>query len=155
MKKLIGTFLVMLLVVASVSAQMTEWTWSTYKVKFNAPKNMKVTQNDAKAFIGSTGNVTLSIYPRKGENLSYDGMQTSLTNWAKSNALVDYHAPEYIDDLNGYWGVYLEGYKNNFPVFQMLAIDPDYPDISLYIWISYAESDIDIAEQILMSFTPQ
>lgn len=138
----------------TATAQMQEWVWDEYSTKFSVPNDFTVKFNDASKFEAGNGNIVLTIYPKRGEALSYGDMINSVNNWANSNSVVNQTNAEYVDDLNGYWGVAIGGTASNYPVFLMLAIDPDYTDISLYIWISYNEAYESIAEQILLSFTP-
>ncbi|TAH19627.1 MAG: hypothetical protein EAZ08_07965 [Cytophagales bacterium] len=156
MKKSIFITLFFLAVVAlssSFAQDMTTWTWDTYKMKFDVPSNFKVTKNTADAFVASNGKITLSMYPRKGQNLNYAKMQAAVLNWASSSNLDSDSGAQYVEDLNGYWGCYVEGVAKGFPTTALLLIDPDYTDISLYVWISYAASEEDTAAAMLQSFT--
>jgi len=36
----------------------------------------------------------------------------------------------------------------------MLIVDPDYTEISLYIWVAYDAEQVDTVLEMLMSFTP-
>jgi len=154
MKKIILSVFFMVFVVSFSNAQgMKEWTWDTYKMKFQAPNNLKVTTNNADEFTASNSDISLSIYPRKGENLSYEGMELALMKWAKSSKLDYENDPEYIEDLNGYWGVYIDGEAEGYPATMLLLVDPDYPEISLYVWISYSTAKYDTAVNILKSFS--
>jgi hypothetical protein len=47
-----------------------------------------------------------------------------------------------------------EGTIDNFPVALMLIIDPDYPSLSMYVWVSYKAGLEDTVIDMLMSFTP-
>lgn len=158
-------FLALLLLLSAniLKAQSLEaWTWDTYKMKFQAPDNMRVEQNDANSFQATNDKITLDIYPRKGENLTYDGMKTAIANWASATGLryEDYNAdgdaqPIYLDNLNGYWGCAIDGKKQGFPASMLLLVDPDFPDISFYIWISYSDEYYHDAVTILKSFQPK
>jgi len=155
MKKIIFTvlFFVALFAANNTFAQdMTTWTWDAYKMKFDVPSGFKVTKNTADAFVASNGKITLSIYPRKGQNLDYEGMENAVLKWAKTSGLSS-NSVEYVEDLNGYWGCYTEGTAKGFPTTALLLIDPDYTDISLYAWISYAASEENVAAAMLKSFT--
>lgn len=156
-------FAVLLLLSANIlKAQSLEtWTWDTYKMKFKAPDNMRVEENDATHFEGTNDVIVLDIYPRKGENLTYDGMKNAIVNWASQTGLryMDYNSdndkqPIYLDNLNGYWGCAIDGKKNGAPASMLLLVDPDFPDISFYIWISYTDDYYHDAVAILKSFTP-
>jgi len=145
-----------------LKAQSLEsWTWDTYKMKFKAPDNMRVEENDANSFQATNDVMTLDIYPRKGENLTYDGMKNAIVNWANQTGLryMDYNSdgdkqPIYLDNVNGYWGCAIDGKKNGYPASMLLLIDPDFPEISFYIWISYSDEYYHDAVTILQSFKP-
>ena len=51
-------------------------------------------------------------------------------------------------------GVLLEGTKSDYSVGTMLIVDPYFPEISLYIWVTYDADEIDTVIEMLMSFTP-
>ena len=158
-------FLALLLLLSAnvIKAQSLEsWTWDTYKMKFKAPDNMRVDENDANSFQATNDKITLDIYPRKKENLTYDGMKNAIANWASQTGLryEDYNAdgdaqPIYLDNLNGYWGCAIDGKKQGFPASMLLLVDPDFPDISFYIWISYSDEYYHDAITILKSFEPK
>ena len=146
----------------AVSAQsLKDWTWDTYKMKFKAPDNMIVKKSDATVYEASNNSITMDIYPRKDENLTYDGMKDAIIKWADQTGLTynTYNSdgdaqPIYMDDVNGYWGCAIDGKKEGFPASMLLIIDPDYPDISFYIWISYSKEYYHDAIKILQSFEP-
>jgi len=135
-------------------AQNVTYSWDIYKTKFTVPKSFKVTQNDTEAFIAGNSDINLSIYPRKKEHLAYVAMKGAVKTWADQSGVSGYTEAEYVKNLNGYWGCWVEGVKDSYPTFLMLAIDPDFPEISLYIWISYNQDKVDVATEILKSFTP-
>jgi hypothetical protein len=145
-----------------LKAQSLEsWTWDTYNMKFKAPDNMRVEQNDATTFQATNDKITMDIYPRKGENLTYDGMKQAIINWASQTGLryQTYNSsgdaqPIYLDNVNGYWGCAIDGKKQGFPASMLLLVDPDFPDISFYIWISYSDEYYHDAVTILKSFQP-
>lgn len=152
----IALFAFLLLSAQFLAAQMKTYTWDPYKTKFSVPSDFRVNKSTGDYWSGTNDDITLSIYPRKGENLSYSKMKTSLYQWAVDCNLEDIGAVTELDSdkLNGYWGVMHEGYSKGFPVAVMLIVDPDYPDISLYIWVSYREGLEDDVIDLLMSFTP-
>src|SRR5580704_9048781 len=90
---------------------LQQWTWETYKIKFKAPDNLVLKKNDATVYEAGNSSLYLDIYPRSGENLTYDGMKNALVKWANSIGLL-YNAqnsdgnsqPIYLENLNGYWG---------------------------------------------------
>lgn len=106
MKKLLLLTWVILLGIGSVNAQMQTWTWDTYKVKFDAPKDFKVLKNDATTFSAGNSGINLTIYPQKGKSFTKNSMASSLKDWAVKSKLTFDGAPEPLDDLNGYWGLY-------------------------------------------------
>jgi len=145
----------------AVSAQsLKDWTWDTYKMKFKAPDNMIVKKSDATVYEASNNSITMDIYPRKGENLTSDGMKNAITEWADKVSL-SYTTnssgetqPIYLGNINGYWGYAIDGTKEGFSSSALLIVDSDYPEISFYIWISYASEYYHDAIAILKSFTP-
>ena len=150
------------LISVTVNSQTLQtWTWDSYKMKFKAPDNMVVQKNDATVYEASNKSVTMDIYPRKNENLTYDGMKTAIIKWADKSSL-SYNItnssgdtqPIYLSNINGYWGCAIDGTKNGFSASAVLLIDPDNPDISFYIWVSYAREYYHDAVAILKSFTP-
>jgi len=140
---------------------LQQWTWDTYKIKFKAPDNLVVKKNDATVYEAGNSSMYLDIYPRSGENLTYDGMKNAIIKWASSSNL-SYDAqnsdgnsqPIYIQNLNGYWGCAIDGTKNTLPATVMLIVDPNHPDISFYIWINYSKEYYHDAVAILKSFAP-
>jgi Dihydro-orotase-like len=158
MKKVIGLLglLILLLAVANPGmAQMTEWKWDAYKTKFKAPSDIKVDKKDGTEWSGGNGKVYLTIYPSKGENLTYDKMDEKLRLWASTSSLSGYDDVQLSEDLNGYWGVYVDAVADNGnPTFLLLAVDPDYPEIALYVMLQYQSGNEALAYEIVKSFTP-
>ncbi|MEP6597333.1 MAG: hypothetical protein ABJA71_15380 [Ginsengibacter sp.] len=99
---------------STVSGQsLQSMTWDTYKMKFKVPDNMTVQESDASGYQASNNSITLDIYPRKGENFTYDGMKNAIINWAAKTSL-SYDSkkePFYMKNLNGYWGCAIDGTK--------------------------------------------
>jgi hypothetical protein len=147
----------LMLTVTSTSAQTLQtWNWDSYKMKFKAPDNMVVQQNDATGYQATNNNITLDIYPRTGENLTYDGMKTAIINWANQVSL-NYDPstqPIYLSNINRYWGCAIDGIKQGFSASALLLVNPDYPELSYYVWISYAPEYYHDAVAILRSFEP-
>ena len=146
----------------TVAAQSLQtWKWDSYKMKFKAPDNMIVKKSDATVYEASNNSVTMDIYPRKGENLTYDGMKKAIINWADKISL-SYNAqnssgnsqPIYLENINGYWGCAIDGSKEGFSASILLLKDPDNMDISFYVYVSYAKEYYHDAVAILRSFTP-
>ena len=147
--------MMMLAIVQLASAQMTEWTWDTYQTKFMAPKDFKVLKNDKTIFSAGNEHINLTIYPREDSELEYEEMLELLENWAISTKLTYETGGEYIEDLNGYWGCFIDGIaENDNPTTVMLIADPDFPDIHFYIWMQYQDGYFDTAVEILKSISP-
>ena len=141
-------------VFAANAQRMQEWTWDAYKTKFSVPSSFKVIENTDESFSAGNNTMNLTIYPRSGENLQYNKMSGALTRWARENSVTYSGSPNYMEDLNGYWGCYIDGKTGGSPVSLLLLVDPDYPDISMYIWLSYTSADYNTAVNVLKSFTP-
>jgi hypothetical protein len=141
---------------ALLAQDMKSFTWDTYKTKFSVPSDFRVTESSGTYWSGTNDLITLSIYPKKDENLTQLQMDDAVYNWAVSNGVKDIGTATDLDaaKLNGYWGVMYEGVINGFPVATMLIVDPDYPEISLYIWVAYTSGYEDTVTSMLMSFTP-
>ena len=159
--KFLLSILLLLLTPFLYSQTLQTWTWDTYKMKFKAPNNMVVQENNADGYQATNKSITLDIYPRKGENLTYDGMKNAIIKWAAQSSLAynDYNSsgdsqPIYLSNINGYWGCAIDGTKQGFAASVVLLVNPDYPDISYYIWVSYASEYYHDAVAILKSFTP-
>ena len=123
---------------------------------------MTYKKNDATVYEAGNGNLFLDIYPRKGENLTYDGMKNAIIKWADDlnlsynsiNASED-KQPIYLENINGYWGCAIDGHSSNgLPATIMLIVNPDDPDLSFYIWINYSDEYYHDAVAVLKSFTP-
>ena len=156
--------LVILLSVISLAGNtqsLKSWTWDTYKIKFKAPDNLVVQKNDATVYEATNKAMALDIYPRKGENLTYDGMKNAIIKWATDLDL-SYSAqnsdgdnqPIYLENINGYWGCAIDGTKSGFPATVMLIVNQASPELSFYIWISYSKEYYHDAVAVLKSFTP-
>jgi len=161
MKNFIAIFVLSLGLATFSSTFAQEWqsyTWEKYSTKFKIPTDFEVTESTGDKFEASNNVINLTIYPFKYEYKTYEAMETGLTDWAEKSK-VSYNKNEELIQLdetkmNGYWGMLLEGTKDDFPVGMLLIADPDYPDITLYIWVSYYEDQVDIVLEMLMSFTP-
>lgn len=137
------------------------WTWNSYNVRFKAPDNMVVQENDANGFQATNNSITMDIYPRRGENLTYDEMKNAIINWATQNGLTydqvnsqGNQQPIYLQDLNRFWGCAIDGTKGNFDATAVIIVNPDHPDISFYVWISYSSPFYQYAVSMLESFEP-
>jgi hypothetical protein len=98
----------------------------------------------------------LTIYPKKGENMTYERMKDALQKWARENE-VEWNSSSlgYMSSLNRYWGYYIDGKgSNGLPTSLLLLVDPDYPEYSFYVWLQYQSGYLDTAVDILKSFKP-
>ena len=154
--------IILLAISGVVHAQTLQlWTWDTYKIKFKAPDNLVVQKNDATVYEATNKAMALDIYPRKKENLTYDGMKNAIIKWATDldlsyspqNSDGD-SQPIYLENINGYWGCAIDGTKSGFPATVMLIVNQDSPELSFYIWISYSKEYYHDAVAVLKSFTP-
>ena len=160
--KLVFCSLLLLLFSSALKAQtLQSWQMDDYKMKFKAPDNLSVIENDADGFRASNSSIALSIFPRKGEGLTYDGMKNALVKWAREFSLVydDYNSkgnkqPIYLSNVNRYWGCAIDGTKNGLSASMLLLIDPDNPKISFYISVNYAPEYYHDAVSIIQSFEP-
>jgi len=141
---------------STFSQKMTDYTWNDYFVKFQIPVTFNVDKNTSDAFGAGDDDVYLSIYPKKGEKMSFGKMKQALEDWAIESKVYGYDKVNELENLNGYWGVYIDGKNgdNDLPATLLLLIHPDYPTAKLYIWINYRSAAFDTALKILKSFTP-
>ncbi|HSQ45242.1 MAG TPA: hypothetical protein VLM16_09610 [Ginsengibacter sp.] len=160
-QKFLSTVMLFIIGMAVHGQTLQLWTWDTYRIKFKAPDNLVVQKNDATVYEATNKAMALDIYPRKGENLTYDGMKNAIIKWANDLGL-SYNTensagdtqPIYLENINGYWGCAIDGTKSGFPATVMLIVNPDYPELSFYLWISYSKEYYHDAVAILRSFTP-
>lgn len=150
---------ILLLLISSVLSSQTlkSWNWDYYKMKFKAPDNMVVQESNADKFQASNVSIVMDIYPRIGENLTYDGMKNAIIDWANQTNL-SYNSdsnPIYLQDLNRYWGCAIDGTNNGFPTSILLLVNPDNSSISFYIWVSYKSEYYHDVLAILKSFEPE
>lgn len=140
-----------------VSGQyLKTWNWSEYKMQFKAPSTFRVDENTSDKFSAGNGNLYLTIYPKKGSKMSYDGMKSALREWSRNNDLTYRKDVQYMSNLNGYWGVYIDGTApSGLPTTLLLLVDPDYSNISFYVWLQYQSAYLQTAVDILKSFTPK
>ncbi len=145
-----------LMMISGVFAQLKPYSWDSFKIKFKVPENFVADEATSNTWIGHNSKITLSIYPRKGENLSAENLKTALYNWTVANGVTKMDEGTEIDPekLNRYKGYLYEGVINDLFVETMLIVDPDYPGISFYIFIHYKAGSEDDVLKILTSFTP-
>jgi hypothetical protein len=143
-----------------ISAQTTAtkaWTWSNYKIAFQAPNDLAVRENSATVFHAGNGNVFLNIYPKKGGNVPYDKMQESLQKWAiESKVNFSSSNSGYISNLNRFWGYYINGtsYRGT-PVYLLLLVNSSNPQNSYYVYLQYKTGFASTALNVLKSFSLQ
>lgn len=137
------------------------WTWNAYKMKFKIPDDMNIKESTADKFEATNNAITIDIYPRKGENLTYNGMKKAIVNWAGKTGLTysSYDSegnsqPIYMKNINGYWGCAIDGSKDASSASMLLLVDPNFPDISFYVWIAYQEEYYHDVVQMIKSFEP-
>ncbi|HPB01593.1 MAG: hypothetical protein AB7V36_03710 [Bacteroidales bacterium] len=154
-------FLFLLLLVATplIAFSQVSWVdyeWKDYSTEFKIPSDFEVTTSSVEKFSATNGAITMTIYPRTEEYLSWEEMKTMLRTWTVDNEVVVSGEIVELDEekMNGYWGVLLEGTKSDYQVGTMLIVDPDYTEISLYIWVAYDADQVDTVIEMLMSFTP-
>ncbi len=138
----------------AIGQSLKTWNWTTYKMQFKAPSNFKIDKNNAEIFDAGNDALHLTIYPEKGEKISEDEMTSLLRTWARDNKLKFDGKVQKMENLNGYWGVYVDGEANGLPTSILLLVDPDYPNISFYVWLQYNADQEDMAVKILQSFIP-
>ena len=159
--KFLQTILLLAISVAVNAQTLKLWQWDTYKLKFRAPDNLVLQKNDATIYEAGNNNMYLDIYPRQGEQLTYEGMKSNIIKWAGDLGLsyptVNANGtaqPVYLANLNGFWGCAIDGTKNNLPATVLLIVNPDDPALSFYIWINYTKEYYQDAVAVLKSFTP-
>jgi hypothetical protein len=159
--KYFQTILLSFLCLAANAQSLQDWTWDYYKMKFKAPDNMVVQKSDATVYEASNNSITMDIYPLTGQNLTYDGMKNAIVKWADKSLLAYNEVnssgdkqPIYLANINGYWGCAIDGTKNGFSASALLLVNPDYPDVNYYVWVSYKPEYYHDAIAILKSFTP-
>ena len=138
------------------SQSLKGWTWADYKMKFQAPNDFSVKESSGTIFSAGNDHLYLTIYPKKGEQLTYGGMKDALQKWARDNN-IDWNSNDlgYMSNLNRYWGYYIDGTgSNGLPTSLLLLVDPDYPEYSFYVWLQYQSGYLDTAVDILKSFRP-
>ena len=141
---------------ASYSQRMVDYTWDSYHVKFQITSTCKVDKNNTDEFGAGDDDVYLSIYPKKGDPMTFGRMKAALEDWALDSKVYGYDYVHEMENLNGYWGVYIDGKNgsNDLPATLLLLVHPDYASTKLYIWINYRSSAFDTALKMLKSFTP-
>jgi hypothetical protein len=147
------------------SQAVNTYTWKPFKMKFEIPSNFNVkTSNDTKFVVGST-DILVSFEPQtlpEGTQFTDAKMRFNLKEWAQNNKLTEISEISVIPTVNSrggdgmfrYTGILLEGKLNGSPVIQALIVDPDFPHIITYIWVSYKNGTEDVVIKILKSIEP-
>jgi hypothetical protein len=138
-----------------LNAQSTKsLTWTEYNLKFQVPADMVVRENSPIVFSGGNGNVFISIYPGKGDTISYDIMPSELRNWAGENK-VNYEetSGKYITDLDAYSAYKIDGtaYRGKLASL-LLLVDKRDPKLNYYVWVQYENGYSVLAENMLKTF---
>lgn len=159
MKQIATLITLLLLIGSSTIIHAQDWksyTWDDYSTSFQIPADFVVTDSSGTKFSASNGKILLSIYPRTDEYLDWEEMGETLKTWSVDNEVVVTNEVIELDEekMNGYWGVLLEGTKDDYAIGTMLIVDPEFLNISLYIWVSYDADQVDTVLEMLMSFTP-
>ena len=138
------------------SQSLKPYTWEPYKVEFQIPEDFKVDENNSEKFMATAPGINFTMYPKKGENLSIGRMQSAITKWAEDNGLKNIGAATIIDEnkFNGFWGVTIEGTKDDYPIMLYLLIHPKDNNISFYVWISYSFAKKPLVNRILENLRP-
>jgi hypothetical protein len=125
-------------------------------MQFKAPSDFKIDENNAEKFSAGNGNLYLTIYPKKGSKITYEGMKSALRDWSRQNDLTYKKDVQYMSDLNRYWGVYIDGVApSGLPTSLLLLVNPDDSNLSFYVWLQYKTAYLDEAVAVLKSFTPK
>jgi hypothetical protein len=138
-----------------LKAQSTKsLTWTEYNLKFQVPADMVVRENSPIVFSGGNGNVFISIYPGKGDTITYEIMPEQLKNWARENK-VNYEESSgiYLNDLDGYSAYKIEGtsYRGKLASL-VLLVDKRDPKLNFYVWVQYENGYSVPAENMLKTF---
>ena len=154
--KIFFSLIIFCFLTSFVSAQLKTWNWTEYKMQFKAPSSFKIDENNSEKFSAGNGNLYLTIYPKKGTKMSYEGLKNALRDWSRQNDLTYKKDVQYMSNLNRYWGVYIDGVApSGLPTTLLLLVDPDYSNISFYVWLQYQSDYVDTAVEILKSFVPR
>lgn len=133
------------------------WTWNSYKITLQAPSDFVVKESSPTFFHAGNGNLFLSIYPKKGENLTYDRMQQASQSWAiQSKVTFTSSDSGYLPNLNRFWSYYIKArdYKA-MPTYILLLVDPGHVENSYYVWLQYKSGYEATALNVLKSFSHQ
>ena len=68
-------------------------------MQFKAPPDFKIDENNAEKFSAGNGNLYLTIYPKKGSKITYEGMKSALRDWSRQNDLTYKKDVQYMSDL--------------------------------------------------------
>jgi len=158
MKKQTLSVIALMLIVGTgnVYGQMKEWNWAKYSTSFECPVSMKLISNDSTKFAASNDSIYLAIYPKMDEYFYEDEMQEAVQNWAEESEVTIETGPVALIDTiyTEYDGAFISGYKQGSQVILAYMNDPDYIEISFYVWISFKPGLARKAFDILESFYP-
>lgn len=137
------------------TVQTKAWSWGEYKIGLQAPTDMVVKENSATVFYAGNEHVFLTIYPKKGENLTQDKLPQALQKWGTDHKIK--FSPSNsasLSSLNRLWGYYINGsgYKG-MSTYVSVLVDSSHPEDSYYVWLQYQNGYADVAMNILNSFT--
>lgn len=142
----------------TISNQPTKsWTWSNYKINFQAPTDLAVKESSAKVFYAGSEHVFIIIYPKTGDSLTHENLPQAVQKWATDNK-VNFSPSNsgYLSNSNRYWSYYVggSGYKG-MSTYVAVIVDSSKPEDSYYVWLQYQNGYADTAMNILNSFSPQ
>lgn len=138
----------------NVFAQMTQYTWDEYNMKFNIPENFSIYENNSRIFSAGYENMRVTIFPETGDALKQNEIQGHLSDWACLRGAT-FSVIKSNPDNSGYWSAYTHGTgENGMPVFVGVYVHPDSPSKYFFIWLDYKESSFNTAEEIITSFQP-
>lgn len=137
------------------------FTWDAYKIKFQIPDNMTIMESNGNRFWAKNNQISIDIYPRMVDSISYKMMKTDIINWLlKSGATYGptnsngYTQPDLYNKITGYWGYYIEAKKDLSDIIALLLADSKQKRLNFYIWISYIDASKTQASEILNSIKP-
>lgn len=140
---------------ASLSQTTKSWTWSNYKINFDAPTDLVVKENSAKVFYAGNEHVYITIYPKTGDSLTHDNLPQAVQKWATANK-VNFSPSNsgYASNSNRYWTYYISGsgYKG-MSTYVAVVVDSSHPEQGYYVWLQYKNGYANAAMNILNSFT--
>ncbi len=123
MRKLIQcTLLLSFFLISNTAFSQQDWRWDDHGVGFSAPKNLRITTNNANEFSAEASDLYLTIYVEQDGEVSEETLADALVVAAKEmnyDHISDVDALE-IDDFTGY---YVEGTKDGVGAFIITLLD--------------------------------